>query len=186
MELLENLDPLLRTYWYIAVPVSIVFLIQMILTFVSGADTDGMDGHGDSGGLEADFQVFTLRNMINFLLGLSWTGISFFSAISNPVYLILLSLLVGCVFVYVFFVIIAQIQKLAEDNSFKIENTLNKTAEVYLRIPGNKTGKGKVMLSVNGAFHELEAMTEQAEISTGAVVKITKIENNTIVIVQTN
>lgn len=183
MELLENLDPLLRTYWYIAVPVSIIFLIQLIMTFVSGVDTDGLDG--DSVDFDADFQIFTLRNLINFLLGLSWTGISFFSTISNPIYLVLLSLFVGCVFVYVFFVIIAQIQKLAEDNSFKIENTLNKTAEVYLRIPEKKSGKGKIIVSVNGAFHELEAMTEQGEIPTGAAVKVIKIENNIIVIVQT-
>lgn len=183
MELLENLDPLLRTYWYIAIPASIIFLIQLIMTFVSGLDADGFDG--DSVDFDADFQVFTLRNLINFLLGLSWTGISFFSTISNPIYLVLLSLFVGCLFVYVFFIIIAQIQKLAEDNSFKIENTLNKTAEVYLRIPEKKSGKGKIMLSVNGAYHELEAMTEQGEIATGATVKVIKIENNTIVIVQT-
>ena len=154
------------------------------MTFVSGVDADGLDG--DSVDFDADFQVFTLRNLINFLLGLSWTGISFFSIISNPIYLVLLSLFVGCLFVYVFFIIIAQIQKLAEDNSFKIENTLNKTAEVYLRIPEKKSGKGKIMVSVNGAYHELEAMTEQGEIPTGAAVKVIKIENNAIVIVQTN
>jgi membrane protein implicated in regulation of membrane protease activity len=183
MELLESLEPLLKIYWYIAVPVSIIFFIQLILTFMSGVDVDGFDG--DSVEIGADFQFFTLRNLINFLLGFSWTGISFFKIISTPVFLILLSLFVGCLFVYVFFIIISQIQKLAEDNSFKIEDTLNKTAEVYLKIPENKSGKGKIIVSVNGSYHELEAMTEQGIIPTGATVKIIKIENNTIVIVQT-
>jgi len=78
-----------------------------------------------------------------------------------------------------------QVQKLAEDNSFKISNTLFKTAEVYLTIPENKKGKGKIMISVNGAFHELEAMTENARIESGAVVKVVSIEYGNVLIVET-
>jgi membrane protein implicated in regulation of membrane protease activity len=97
---------------------------------------------------------------------------------------VVLSLVVGILFVYLFFIIIKQLQKLAEDNSFKIANTLNKTAEVYLTIPENKKGKGKIMVSVNGAFHELDAMTEKDKIQSGSVVKIVKIETNNILIVE--
>jgi hypothetical protein len=31
----------------------------------------------DTGDVELPFEIFTLRNLINFLLGFSWTGISF-------------------------------------------------------------------------------------------------------------
>jgi hypothetical protein len=41
------------------------------------------------------------------------------------------------------------------------------------------------MISVNGAFHELEAMTENDSIATGAVVKVVRIENNNLLIVET-
>ncbi len=143
------------------------------------------DFHGDVHGDGADFQLFSLRNLINFLLGFSWTGISFYTLLGdNPILLIITSFIVGILFVVVFFLVIRQVQKLAEDNSFKIINTLNKTAEVYLTIPENKKGKGKIMISVNGAFHELEAMTENEKIQSGAVVKVIKIENNNILIVE--
>lgn len=126
-----------------------------------------------------------MRNLINFLLGFSWTGISFYTTIGdNPLLLIGTSFVVGVLFVVLFFLVIKQVQKLAEDNSFKISNTLNKTAEVYLTIPENKKGKGKIMISVNGAFHELEAMTENDRIPSGAVVRVVKIENNNILIVE--
>jgi membrane protein implicated in regulation of membrane protease activity len=81
-----------------------------------------------------------------------------------------------------FFSVIKQVQKLAENNSFSIHNTLGKSAEVYLTIPGQKQGKGKIMISVNGAFHELEAMTENDSIATGAVVKVVRIENNLLIV----
>jgi hypothetical protein len=118
------------------------------------------------------------------LLGFSWAGISFYNSISSPALLIGLALLVGMGFLFVFFLIIKQVQKLAEDNSFKLTNTINKSAEVYLTIPGHKSGKGKVMISVNGAFHELQAMTENEPIQTGAVVKVVKIINGDILIVE--
>ena len=78
---------------------------------------------------------------------------------------------------------IKQILKLSENNSFKIENALHKTAEVYLSIPAAKTGKGKVMISINGAFHELDAMTLSLEkIPTNASVVVVGIENNLLIV----
>lgn len=186
MEFLENMAPLLKTFWFIAIPTSIIFIIQTIMTFMGADASDGVDADFDSNlhGTDAPFQLFSLRNLINFLLGFSWTGISFYSSISSPLLLIGLSLLVGIAFVLLFFAIIKQVQKLGEDNSFKLSNTLNKSAEVYLTIPAHKSGKGKIMISVNGAFHELEAMTEHDKIQTGTVVKITRIENGNILIVE--
>lgn len=187
MEIFENLDILLKTFWFIAIPASLIFIIQTIMTFMGTDSSDGIqaDFDGDLSGADAPFQLFSLRNLINFLLGFSWTGISFYTTISNKPLLIFLSLVVGVLFVYLFFLIIRQVQKLAEDNSFKITNTLNKTAEVYLTIPENKKGKGKVMISVNGAYHELEAMTENDRIQSGAVVRVVRIESGNILIVET-
>lgn len=187
MELLENLDTLLKTFWFIAIPVSVIFIIQTFMTFFGVDASDGVEADFDGDLIDGDspFQLFSLRNLINFLLGFSWTGISFYTTISSKPLLIFVSLSVGVLFVYLFFLIINQVQKLAEDNSFKISNTLNKTAEVYLTIPENKKGKGKIMISVNGSFHELEAMTENEQIQSGAIVKVVKIENNSILLVKT-
>lgn len=187
MEIIENLEPLLKTFWFIAIPTSLIFLFQTIMTFIGADSFDGIDADFDSNldGTDSPFQLFSLRNLINFLLGFSWTGISFYSTIINKPILILLSLAIGILFVFLFFVIIQQVQKLAENNSFKISNTLNKTAEVYLTIPANKNGKGKIIISVKGAFHELEAMTEKDKIVSGSIVKVIRIENENILIVET-
>ncbi|HMN33342.1 MAG: NfeD family protein [Chitinophagaceae bacterium] len=186
MEIFENLDSLLKTFWFVAIPASLIFIIQTILTFLGSDTSDGIeaDFDGDFSGTDAPFQLFSLRNLIHFLLGFSWTGISFYTTIANKAVLIFLSLIVGGLFVYLFFLVIRQVQKLAEDNTFKIANTLNKSAEVYLTIPENKLGKGKIMVSVNGSLHELDAMTENEKIQSGSTVKVVKIENNNILIVE--
>ncbi|MBK7691689.1 MAG: NfeD family protein [Bacteroidetes bacterium] len=187
MEIIENLEPLLRTFWFVAIPASLIFIIQTVMTFMGADASDGIDAdfNGDLNGSDAPFQLFSLRNLINFLMGFGWTGISFYTSISNKALLIGLALAIGILFVFFFFMIIKQVQKLAENNSFDITNTLHKTADVYLTIPENKKGKGKVMISINGSFHELDAMTEGDKIQTGTVVKIVKLVDNNILIVET-
>lgn len=186
LELLDQLDPLQKTLWYIAIPTSFIFIIQTILTFIGMDASEGLDADFD-GNLTDNhepFQLFSLRNLINFLLGFSWAGISFYNTITNPTLLVLFALAIGILFLYLFFFIIKQVQKLAEDNTFKLSNTLNKSAEVYLTIPGHKKGSGKILLSVKGSFHELPAMTEHDSIPSGSSVKIVKIESENILLVE--
>lgn len=187
MVFFDNMELLLKTFWFIAIPASFIFIIQTIMTFMGTDSSDGLqaDFDGDLSGGDVPFQLFSLRNLINFLLGFGWTGISFYTTIANKAILIIIALAVGILFIYLFFMVIGQMQKLAEDNSFQLNNTLNKTAEVYLTIPENKKGKGKIMVSVNGSFHELDAVTENEKIPSGTMVKIVKIENNQILIVET-
>ena len=82
---------------------------------------------------------------------------------------------VGLFFVLVFMLIIRQVMKLSTDKTFQMEETLGQIADTYLRIPGNKQGVGKVMVSVRGSLHELEAMTEGETIPTGTKVRVTKV-----------
>lgn len=186
MEILANLEPLLRTFWFVAIPASVIFIIQTIMTFIGADASDGVsaDFNGDFDGTDAPFQLFSFRNLINFLLGFGWSGVSLYATINNPTVLILVSVLVGCAFVYVFFLVISQLMKLSEDGTFKLTATLNKNAEVYLSIPANRTGKGKILISVNGSIHELEAITEGEKINSGAVVRVVRIENENTLIVE--
>jgi hypothetical protein len=186
METLENLDPLLRTFWYIAIPTSLIFVIQTVMTFMGTDATHSFDTDfdGDPHGVDTPYQLFSFRNLVSFLLGFSWSGISFYDSISNRMLLIAISLLTGVAFVGVFFIIIQQIRKLAEDNSFKLPDTLDKIAEVYLTIPESKKGSGKIMISVGGSVHVLDAVTENEKIETGARVRVTRIIDNSFLTVE--
>lgn len=187
-EFFANMDDTLRIYWYVAIGASLVFIFQTILSFV-GSDSHGLDTDIDSDGDFDDsshsFHIFSFRNLVNFLLGFSWTGIAFYNTISNKVILIILSFIIGLVFILIFFLIVKVMMKLAENNSFDINNTINKTADVYLTIPANKSGKGKVLISVKGSIHELNAITTHDEaIKSGKIVRVVAVTENQILIVE--
>lgn len=192
IDFFESMDSALRTYWYIAIASSAFFVLQTILSF-TGGDSDSVDmdidAETDSSMGEAHsfsiFDLFSLRNIGAFLMGIGWTGVVLYSSIASKILLLVLSILVGCIFVALFFVTLKSMLKLAENNSFDINNCVNKLADVYLTIPSNKSGKGKVLISINGSVHELAAVTNEPEaIKNGKNVKVTGVYDNSVLIVE--
>ncbi len=59
MEFFEGMDMVLKTFWFIALPASLIFVIQTILTFLGADATDGLDADFD-GDFDTDggFQIF--------------------------------------------------------------------------------------------------------------------------------
>ncbi|MFT3994571.1 MAG: NfeD family protein [Dysgonomonas sp.] len=184
-EFFAAMEPAQQFYWYLAIGISIIFIIQTVMTFI-GMDSDaGVDADFDGNLDVADhpFQLFSLRNLISFLLGFGWTGASLYPVIDNQILLAIVAFIVGALFVAAFFLIMRSLMKLAEDNSFNIEDAIGKTADVYTTIPPNKSGKGKVFISVKGTTHELDAITTNGEsLTVGMLVKVIEIEGNILVV----
>ncbi|MBR1593384.1 MAG: NfeD family protein [Bacteroidales bacterium] len=178
------LDGIQQMFWGCALVASAVFLVQMVLTLL------GMDGHdvdvdfdaadfGDTDGDTMDtggaVSLFSVRSMVNFFVGFGWAGVSFHDLIGSPALLIAVSVLVGALFVWVFFFIKKQTKKFEANGAFDIRNCEGRTANVYLRIPEGKAGKGKVQVSVNGSIHEIDALTDGDAIASGQKVRIVEV-----------
>jgi len=162
-DFLENLEVLHRSFWYVALFSSLVFVVQAVLTFI-GSD-------------------FSLRNLTNFLLGFGWAGVAFYPMIENKFLLTILAAAVGVGFVLIFFLVIKQLLKLSEDNTFKINDLKNKTGEVYLKIPAQSLGKGKVLISLKGTNHELYAITNsETDILSGELIKVVDIKDEILIV----
>jgi hypothetical protein len=190
MDLFNSLEPLQKFFWIIALCASLVFLIQTIMTFVglgTDADVDAgpMDGSVDSmedGSLSG---VFSFRNLINFLLGYGWAGALLYCSIEKGWVLQVVAIAVGLAFVLAFVFMFRQVMKLSHDGSFKMSEAVGLKADVYLRIPASRSGRGKVQVSVKGSVHEVDAMTDRSEeIATGAQVKIVKVLGDDLLLVE--
>jgi membrane protein implicated in regulation of membrane protease activity len=184
MDFLDGMSTLQQSFWWVAMIASLIFIVQLIFTIIGTDLSDGLgaDFHGDLDAVHGPFQLFSFRNLINFLMGFGWTGVAFYPSISNQMLLIGLAAAVGILFVIIFFVVIRQILKLTEDNTFNIDKLIGKSAEVYLRIPAARSGKGKVQVSLNGTSHELQAITETEEISSGTLVRIVRVDEKILIV----
>ena len=172
-----SLDLYLKIMWGIAIPFSVVFIIQTVMTFL------GMGDHGETSGdadVDADaqvpFQFFTFRNLVNFFLGFAWTGISFYDTISNKVWLTLLCVLVGLALVTIVMALLYALSKATQSGNIDINNAVGCTAIVYYPIPAAGKGTGKIQLSIQQAVREYDAVSESDElIPTGNMVRVKRV-----------
>ena len=163
-------------YWVLAVFGSVFFGITCILTIcglggLSDADLDSADvtlDHLDTGYL--DFNLFSIRSILAFITVFGWGGIlwgrygvwGFLGAFSAGLFTMVLTALV-----------IWGMMKLQCSGNVKSHSFAGCSGSVYLSIPGGEGSYGKVVVSLNGATHELRACAEE-EIPTGSQVEIVK------------
>lgn len=182
----SNLEPGIKIYWAIAIVSSIVFLIQTIVSLIGIGDfeTDLDVGGGDGMDSSGFSDLLSMRNAINFLLGLGWSGVCFYDRISNGFILALVSIIFGLAFVAIFIYVFKKMMKLESNGAFDINTAMGKTCDVYLRIPANRAGTGKVQISFSGSVQELDAVTDGEMIPSGSKVTVVEILNNKILRVE--
>lgn len=183
----SSMDTYLQILWIITLTASLIFVIQTVLTFI-GMDSDGGMDVPD-GGISADtdagsfpFQLFTFRNFINFFLGFGWTAISLEGKTSTAVALIL-STLVGLALVAAVMYIFYLMSKMEQSGNIETGSTLGCKGNVYLTIPGNRAGEGKVQISVQGAIREFDAMTDGETLANGSPIRVTEVLNEHLLLV---
>jgi microcompartment protein CcmL/EutN len=55
---------------------------------------------------------------------------------------------------------------------------------VYLTIPAEKKGKGKILVSVNGAVHEIDAVTNGNTLASGEIIRVINIVDDNLLLVE--
>lgn len=177
-----------KFYWYIAIPASLVFLIQMVLSFFGG-DIDDVDASGDvDTSIETDdgigFQFFTFKNLVAFFTIFAWVGIACTKGELATWVTILVSTLAGLTMMFIMAALVYFMGKLTEEGNLNLNNAVGKVATVYLTIPAKRGGMGKVQIKLQG-FQTLDAMTDGDEtIKTGAIVEVVELVNKEILLVK--
>ena len=72
--------------------------------------------------------------------------------------------------------------KLTESGTIDLKNAIGLTGEAYIPIPENKSGVGKIQITIQDSLREIEAMTSGETISTGTFVKVIGIINNILIV----
>lgn len=172
-----------QTFWGTAIVASAIFLVQTVLTLI------GMDVHAD---MDFDFtdgdtmdtggavSLFSIRSLVNFFFGFGWAGVTFVNTLPKTWMVYTASVLVGLCFSLLYVFIRKKLLKLERNGAMKIRDAVGKVGSVYLRIPANGSGKGKVQLSINGSIHELDAMTDGPELKSGTQVEVLSVNGNVL------
>ena len=163
-------------YMGCAVAGGAVLSIQMLLLFLGGDVADGeVDFDGDSDGLS----FFSIRTVASFLTFFGLIGL--YGQQQNWSEAVTAGSAFGAGFGMMLVVawLFSLQNKLHQDGNLQPQNAIGQSAVVYLRIPGEDGGKGKVTVVLQGRTSEFAAVTSGPELATGTDVTLVRMINET-------
>lgn len=186
----SELNLIAQVYWMITAPSTLIFIFLLLLTaFGSDADSDVHSdfSHSFADGDGVPFQLLSLKNIVGFFTMFGWSGLGFLSA-NMPIWLVIfLSLACGLIMMLAMASLFFLMSKLVESGNVNLRNAIGHSGEVYLPIPSNRQGIGKVQVTVQGTLQTLDAVTDESEtISTSSLIQVTDVVNNQILLVRRN
>ena len=205
----NNLGVISQIFYCIAIPSTLVLLIQTIMMLIgvgddgngidSGVDSagdvsddafdgvfgdGGMSGEIDASGLEG-LRIFTLRGIIAFLVVFGWVGIIMQDAGIHLAITLIVALVSGFAMMAILAFLFRAILKLRNNGNADNRNAIGVSGKVYLTIPPSRSAVGKVEVMLQGTFVERNAVTDETEaIPTGTEIVVVGVSGQVDLVVK--
>lgn len=180
----DGLSLILKIYWALALPFTVFFVLQLVLSFLGHDSPDDLPDSEVAADHGIGFQFFTLKNMVGFFTIFGWTGIASIESGASTGTSIAVALIGGTAMMLIMAGLFYLLMKASADGTMKMKTAVGQTGEVYLTIQSKRGGLGKVQVKVSGAVRTLDAMTDDDhDIQTGKVVRVSDILNGTTLLV---
>lgn len=166
-EWFSNLQWYEHVYLWIGVAATLFLIIQIVMMCFSsfGGDLD-LDGDGEIDvDTDSGVSVFTVKSITAFLAVGCWAGLLTCTLASEGLQWlsIIVAIVSGTLAAAVVILLMRAIMKLQSNGIEEPEKLVGKQATVYVSIPSNRTGRGKITLNAQGKFMELDAVTDENE-----------------------
>ena len=182
---LKSLSVTEHVFFWIAIAGSAALVIQIIVMLCSFAGMDAdvsdtFDGDVDSDGGLSFFSVKAITAF--FALG-GWCGFATASSINNVWTPVLVAIATGSAALVGVGFAMRGISKLQCSGNIVKEKLTGMTATVYVTVPAARSGRGKITLTAQGKFTELDAVTDDEDkLSVDTPVRILSYEEDFVVV----
>ncbi len=186
----ESLALIEKILYCIAVPSTLIMLIDTIIMIVGGgeggeginpSDTSGIDFDTDfDTDIDVDFdtdidtdmgevgnptdlpalKLFTLQGTVAFLAVFGWVSLICYHNNIHILVSIIIGFAAGFLVMYGMAKVFQSIKRLTHNGTLNYKNALGVEGTVYIPIPPKGQGNGKITITIQGSLRECEAITE--------------------------
>lgn len=158
-----------------------VLVVQLLLGLLGVVDAGGdVDvGHGHDGGhghiASAGLDLMSVRALS---AGVAFFGLGGLAGLATPLGLVVaipLALIAGTAAMFGTAVAMRWMRGFEDDGTVSIHGAVGATGTVYLTIPGERKGLGKVTLTLQNRIVEYQAVTSDAPLPTGAPIMVVDV-----------
>lgn len=186
----NSLSGIEQVFALMAIPATLLLLIQTILLIFGLGGEQGLDlevDHSalDSAGHDLTFdqvdhdlsgdhdhdhhhhshdhglRIFTVRGFVAFFCVFGWCGLACLQGDLSISLSVLISFVAGLASMIVIALILKAALGLQSSGTLSMANAIGKPASVYMRVPADRAGRGKVNLIVQGSYIEADAVTDE-------------------------
>ena len=182
----ETLDTVQRVFALIAIPSTLIMIIQTVLL------TLGLIGDGDADlvGVDDDLgddglTLFSVRGIVAMLAVTGWTAIAFIESGLNQVAAVLIAIVLGILTLVGMAYFMKAVYRLQASGNIDVGNAVGKVAKVYIPIAADAKKTGKVTMTLQEKYCEFDAITTSHEnLPTGSYVRVTAVDGANVLVVE--
>ncbi len=184
----DSLLGIQKLFYLFAIPGSVLLILQTFGALFGLFDNDiDMEGGSDlsADGDAADIRFFSLRSIVAFITMFGWTGVVMLSVNeeANILFVLLVSLAVGFLVAIVIAYMVHGLSKVQSSGNISNKNAVNVVGKVYLEIPPERSGTGKVHIMIQGRYREVDVITDGEKIERGRQIIVTEaLDDNTLLV----
>lgn len=191
----NSMDLVGQIFALIAIPSTLVLVVQtVLLLFGIGGDdidADGVDitgnGVGDTpgdGGGDG-LALFSLRGIMAMAAVGGWSGLVMYEAGINITVTVLLAVAFGFMALVGIAFLMNLAMKLQSNGTLDLGYAIGKVGTVYIPIPADMKGSGKINLTIQERFVEIDAVTNaDRRLATGESVRVVATNETGLVVVE--
>jgi membrane protein implicated in regulation of membrane protease activity len=192
------LEPLTQWFYAGSVFFSVLFLWQLIATFIGLAGDHDIDAHSDVAhdvspdaahgdghdsahhGTVADFKLLSLRSILAFATLFSWAGALYLDTNVEPGWAMFYSALWGFLALVLVAVMLNVLPRMSSTGNISMATAIDAVGTVYVDIPGK--GEGEIRVLVSGVMTHVRAHTRDGEpVKAGTNVRVVRLSSpNTV------
>jgi membrane protein implicated in regulation of membrane protease activity len=136
------------------------------------ADAGGQGGHHDSTWF---FGIITFRTLVAAVTFFGLAGMWAAEQQVQPLGVLIIAVGAGVAAMFGVYYVMRSLTGLDSEGTLRIERAVGKPGTVYLPVPANKRGAGKIHIKLQNQLVELQAMTPHDRLPQGANVVVTSV-----------
>lgn len=176
-------------FWILSIFSSAVFFIVFVVSlfgFDAESDIDlDADAEVDMDADGGDLPVFSVKALTAFLTFFSWTGVLLTGEGRSLWEIIPYSVLSGIIAMALVVFLLKKFSDFTESGTADALDLIFEKGNVYLPIPPDQKGKGKVHVTLNRSLREMNAVTQdREEIHTGDKVRVLEVLPENVLLVE--
>ena len=152
-----------------------------------GDHAGGDAAHADQADQHGSARLFGLLSFRTIVAALAFFGLAGLAAQSvplSPPTVLLVALAAGAAAMFGVYWMMRGLYSLQADGNVRIQRSVGRHGNVYLRVPANRSGSGKIQFNLQNRTVEYLAVTAGPELPTGAKVVVVGVVNPTTLEVQ--